>query len=760
MKKYVFTFVIVKFVFYAGVQTLTITPDKGSTFNISNRQVKGCQVCSGTGNAKLCGAFLYIKDNSPTSVNFGCSRPQDVFTVEISRTIGKSCTTDAGSNPFLDFKRKFTWILKAEAPKAFKISFTGTGLRQINPSESCPDRLSYTLQAAQSTGIVTVGKYCRTGAIRSAQILKSGMASLMCMWGRKSNVTLAKVTLRLPSGTSTSELLSPNYPDSFPDDDVMEWHVEVPDKHKTTLRFSNLTEPSCLKKETAVEYHIAGRAALVLRLSEPQQEQIMGDFTMILRNCEMDRRRLGSSGLKLNVQVSTSRTDVPGLYLTCCSFFIGSKTEETFCLSLSVSGKFRVSTFVLLFCSDSITVTSKSELSFKGCLPTDVRTSLINDLFFTPACRQLKDCPKPPVRLLLPTLPSCLPAPLSSVTWMLRPPIHGTVELTAPTGPLMQVLPEQPCNDSILIEVAEEDGVRIGQFCPQGVIQKIQIHTNMSVTVSRTGSNTLRTSYRNVLDACFKEEISGEKMPDTPVLLATPGWPVGMKPYSTVSWIVSVPPRMEAHLMFDKLSQPKCTNRHTNIRVQRVGSREEDYSRREDEEAEQEIVVPAKFYLNMSNCLPEKGHFSLITKITLKDCKSKGCLQRKGIFITVTEKKKKALKEQVSIYNPNGTIFLPGHTNFPKSRADNESHVYESIEDTLVYTHLLRKGMEIGVYGETDTYNSFTGHTESQKPLVSKEEHPPNSSYYSTVNVPYWVGSYNNNPNCDFRLQFLFTLMD
>lgn len=96
---------------------------------------------------------------------------------------------------------------------------------------------------------------------------------------------------------------------------------------------------------------------------------------------------------------------------------------------------------------------------------------------------------------------------------MLRPPIHGTVELTAPTGPLMQVLPEQPCNDSILIEVAEEDGVRIGQFCPQGVIQKIQIHTNMSVTVSRTGSNTLRTSYRNVLDACFKEEISGEKMP-------------------------------------------------------------------------------------------------------------------------------------------------------------------------------------------------------------------------------------------------------
>lgn len=111
-------------------------------------------------------------------------------------------------------------------------------------------------------------------------------------------------------------------------------------------------------------------------------------------------------------------------------------------------------------------------------------------------------------------------------------------------------------------------------------------------------------------------------MKDTPVLLATPGWPIGMKPYSTVSWIVNVPSKMEANLMFANLSQPKCSNRHTNIRVQRVGSVEEDYSRREDEEAEGEISVSESFYLNMSNCMPERGDFSVITKITLQKSQS------------------------------------------------------------------------------------------------------------------------------------------
>lgn len=83
-------------------------------------------------------------------------------------------------------------------------------------------------------------------------------------------------------------------------------------------------------------------------------------------------------------------------------------------------------------------------------------------------------------------------------------------------------------------------------------------------------------------------------------------------------------------------------------------------------------------------------------------------------------KKKKKLNKQVSIYNPNGTIFLPGHNIIPETREEDD-HEYASIEDTLVYTHLLRKGREIGIYGEFDTYRPFTGRTDSQKPLVAGE---------------------------------------
>lgn len=48
--------------------------------------------------------------------------------------------------------------------------------------------------------------------------------------------------------------------------------------------------------------------------------------------------------------------------------------------------------------------------------------------------------------------------------------------------------------------------------------------------------------------------------------------------------------------------------------------------------------------------------------------------------------------------------------------------MYASIEDTLVYTHLLRQGTEIGVYGETDAYRPFTGPTETCKPPPASKD--------------------------------------
>lgn len=77
------------------------------------------------------------------------------------------------------------------------------------------------------------------------------------------------------------------------------------------------------------------------------------------------------------------------------------------------------------------------------------------------------------------------------------------------------------------------------------------------------------------------------------------------------------------------------------------------------------------------------------------------------------------MSHQVSIYNPSGSVFLPGM----RLEAEHE-HEYASIEDTLVYTHLLRKAKEVGVYGDFDTYRPYADTTGSQKPLVTRGQRP------------------------------------
>ncbi|KAF7660066.1 hypothetical protein LDENG_00288590 [Lucifuga dentata] len=758
------------------VYKLTVTPGNGTTLNI--RKVKGsqCTVCSGTGRSQQCHASLMLRDNTAASVEFKCSRPQDVFSVEIVRNIectAKSCNGDIIQSesdflPLLDFNRTFTWNLKASStPQVFQIDFSRTGLRQINLSESCPDQHTYTLQAFQTTRKVAIGKYCRTGFISSAQVLDQGSLSLDVPAGQKLQKaqfdvsvaekikSLAKIKLILPEGTSSSELLSPNYPDTFPDDDLMEWCFQVPTKHTAVVRFLNLTQPQCLKKATAVEYYRGGRAE-VRKLTDPQLVQTEGDFSLTLKNCEMDRRRANSPGLALSFRVSVSRThstvlcSVDPRAMKGFSLYIEKLKAASDCEMKKNSVPLQTITVP----SDGLT-----QLSFHNCLPLDIRVVTTKVI----ECNQLKDCPKHPIPLVVPTLPSCLPAPLSSVTWTLRAPPQGTVELQSPSFSLKQSLPGKPCNNSIFIRVAEDDGTFVGNFCSQGAIQKIQIHTNVSVTVSNMDNKPLRLSSKPVLTASLRGEINGNKplrlsskpvltaslrgeinegyiffvspKKDLPILLATPGWPEGMKSYSTVSWIISVPPKMEAHLMFANLSQPKCNRRHTNIRVQRIGYLEKDYSRREDEEADSEITVSENFYLNMSNCMPETGHFSAITGITLQ--KNKNLLLIiimsvvaallvifvivLAVICVVIRKKKKQMNHQVSIYNPNGTSFLPGHNSFPKTREDNESHIYASIDDSMVYTHLLRKGEEMNIYGESDTYQSFMGQKDPQESSVCKD---------------------------------------
>lgn len=121
----------------------------------------------------------------------------------------------------------------------------------------------------------------------------------------------------------------------------------------------------------------------------------------------------------------------------------------------------------------------------------------------------------------------------------------------------------------------------------------------------------------------------------SPSLLATPNWPHGMNPSSTVSWIVTLPSQYQALIQFVNVSQPKCKEMHTAISVKMLGHEEEITSRSEYEQVEDELLVPHSFYLNMSNCIPEEGQFGAVTKITLQKKTSK---QAGLILYTTVEK--------------------------------------------------------------------------------------------------------------------------
>uniref|UniRef100_A0A8C6PNQ3 CUB domain containing protein 1a n=1 Tax=Nothobranchius furzeri TaxID=105023 RepID=A0A8C6PNQ3_NOTFU len=543
---------------FPGVQMLTVTPDPNTTINISSSaQNQGCQVCTGSGSSQLCSTSLLLTRPIPVSVTFTCPKPQGVFSVEILQYIGTSKEQkDSGSQSLLDFQRRFTWTVNATLTPSFGFDFNATGLRQIHPSVSCPDHHTYTLWSAPN---VLVGKFCRFGPISRAQFLNLGIFSLDVPAGQRvqqDNFSLFFHSL-CPSGTRR------------------------PTKHTTAVTLHSVTQPKCVRKTAAVEYTFLRRAGLVYRLDEPQPGKIPGSFSMVLRNCEMDET--------LSILCNVDLHEDPKL-----SLHVINVSPDPRCTIQMNSVSMR-----------NVTVTSKAELLFQDC--------------------SVSNCSGKEVDLFVPKLPPCLPSPLTSVTWTLIPSPNGAVALFSPAGPLSQALPKQPCNDSLVIKVDEEGGSNVGHFCHQGAIKKVLVHSKVVVTLmSTTPGEELRTNYQPVLQISFEKSLSENYIfyvspsKDTTFLVGTPGWPAGMKSYSTVSWIVSFPSKMDAQLMFPTLDQPECTNGHTSISVQRFNSPEEDYSRTEEEVADNQITVSESFYLNMSNCMVNSKDFRVVTQITLQ----------------------------------------------------------------------------------------------------------------------------------------------
>lgn len=89
-----------------------------------------------------------------------------------------------------------------------------------------------------------------------------------------------------------------------------------------------------------------------------------------------------------------------------------------------------------------------------------------------------------------------------------------------------------------------------------------------------------------------------------------------------------------------------------------------------------------------------------------------------------------------SIYMGKGNIFRPGDNHFTKTRSENNSHIYNTIDETMVYGHLLNKSsytdnMPDHFKGiQVDSYHTFTGPTDRSQPVVNEPDPEPEMDQY------------------------------
>ncbi|XP_077405296.1 CUB domain-containing protein 1 [Vanacampus margaritifer] len=743
---------------------LAVTPDPETIITISRDTVEpDCSVCVGKLPTQTCNPkFLILRESRNTSLDFTCPHPEEIFTVEINREIdctAASCSGDivqAESSLFPDFNRTFTWDLKVSSTRAFQLDFPELGMQQIANEETCPDEHTYVLVTYLRTGPATIGTFCKGGSVTSIQVRYKGRVSLLVPKDRKMDPVdfklsvgpetsvVAIVKVNLPRGVSDTSFISANYPSDFPDDQQMQWDFAVPGMHNYTVHFHDHTAPECLGKNVEVEYRKQDKKVIKTGLTDKQPEHQQGNFEMVLKNCETNRTL---QGLTLKYSVSVMRSGHPVL----CTVDLTKKQEVSVQIEkvgLDPYCEMSVNSEVLQ--KINVASGSKAELSFLDCPNEDVQLTASKVV----ACQNRASCSE--TLLTVPTLDSCLRMPLHSFTWHLKIPQHRTIDLVSPSGSLQQSVPGHKCNASMSLHIEESEDFSVGDFCYNGNIQKLQVHANISVTATTRDFSKMKGPFLNVtFTKEIPETIIYQVSPhmSSPTLLVTPNWPKGMRPSSTVSWIVSLPSGYQAQVQFANVSQPKCDDRHTAIKVKMLDSEEEILSRREDEKTDDKLLVPKSFYLNMSNCIPEDGNFGAVTEIVLEP-KNNLLAILLGIAAVllllliilalvcffVKKKKKERMNKEASIYIGSGNMFRPSEKKFSKGRSENESHVYASIDDTMVYGHLLgdssyADSLQDRYNGmQMDSYQTFTG--PSELPVINEPEPEPEVDHFNTFLDP------------------------
>ncbi|XP_048190581.1 CUB domain-containing protein 1 isoform X2 [Perognathus longimembris pacificus] len=644
--------------------------------------------------------------------------------------------------------RTFIWDVKAHKSIGLELQFSIPRLRQIGPGEKCQDDVSYAISGRIDATEVRIGTFCSNGTVSRIKMQEGVKVALHLPWflsrntsgfsiANRSSIKRLCIIESVFEGEGSATLMSANYPEAFPEDELMTWQFVIPAPLRASVSFLNFSVSNCERKEERVEYYIPGSTTNpeVFKLGDKQPGNMAGNFNLSLQGCDQDAQSPGILRLQFQVLVQHPQNESNKTYV------IDLRQERTMSLTIEPrhvkhGRKFVPGCFVCLesrTCSTNITLMagSKHTISFL----CDDLTRLWVNAEKTISCLDHRYCHKRPYSLRVPGHILQLPVELHDFSWKLVVPKDQFSLVLVPAPKLQQHTQERPCNTSFSYLVGSGmAGHDFGYFCPGGSIEQIRVKENSSVTLRTFTSGFLQDVANQSLTVSFipnfKEEGIFTVTPDraSKVYLRTPNWDRGMPALSSVSWNISVPGEQEAYLAFHReRSGVVCQSGRAFMIIQEQKSRAEEIFSLEEDGLPKSRRYRDSFWVNISNCSPVSSkQLNLLFWVTLTPRSadlSVVLIAVAGgglvllivlllVICLVKKKKKKTSKgPAVGIYNGNINTQMPRQPRkFPKGRADNDSHVYAVIDDCMVYGHLLQEGSNgSSLRPEVDTYRPFQG---------------------------------------------------
>nr|XP_014707969.2 CUB domain-containing protein 1 isoform X1 [Equus asinus] len=702
---------------------------------------------------------LSIKSGERTVFSFSCQDPENHFVVEIQKNI--DCMS--GPCPFGEVQlqpspsvlpalnRTFIWDVKAHKSIGLELQFSKPRLRQIEPGESCPDGVTHSISGRIDTTVVRIGTFCSNGTVSRIKMQEGVKMALHLPWFHDRNISGFSIANRSSikrlciiesvfEGEGSATLMSANYPDGFPEDELMTWQFVIPGHLRASVSFLNFNNSNCEKKEERVEYYIPGSTTNpeVFKLEDKQPGNMAGNFNLSLQGCDQDAQSPGIFRLQFQVLVQHPQNESNKTYVVDLS------DERAMSLTIEpkpirLSRKFVPACYVCLetwFCNTTLTLTSgsKHKISF---LCNDL-TRLRMNAEKTISCTDHRYCHKKSYPLQVPSNILQLPVQLHNFSWKLLVPKDSLSLALVPVQKLQQHTYERACNTSFSYLVASAvpgQDLYFGSFCSGGSIEQIQVKQNISVTLRTFAPSYQQDISRQGLTVSFRPYFTEEAVftvtPDvkSKVYLRTPNWDRGLPSLASVSWNISVPRDQVACLTFLKeRTGLVCQTGRAFMIIQEQRMRAEEIFSLEE-------VLPKprfhhhSFWVNISNCSPVSGkqldmlfwvllspRTTDVTVIIIAVVGGGALLMfALGLIICLVKKKKKKEINKgpaVGIYNGNVNTQMPMQSKkFQKRRKDNDSHVYAVIDDTMVYGHLLQDSNGSFVQPEVDTYRPFQGPT-------------------------------------------------